>query len=105
MVLKCVNKGQGKSYVCPPRNHQTLAGLGAETVSFAPERSADLVALDETLSALDKLDARKCKAVELRYFAGLSMAEIAKSLDVSPVTVRSDLRMAEAWLYHEMRNG
>ena len=43
-----------------------------ETVSSAHERSADLIALDDALNALEKLDARKCKAVELRYFGGLS---------------------------------
>jgi len=75
-----------------------------EAVSFQPERSRDLVALDGGLRALEKLDPRKCKAVELRYFGGLSMDEIAQALAVSPVTVRRDLRMAEAWLRHEMRN-
>ena len=44
------------------------------------------------------------KAVELRYFAGLSMEETAQALDVSHRTVRRDLRMAETWLYHEMRS-
>ena len=62
------------------------------------------MALDSGLSALEKLDPRKCKAVELRYFAGLSMDEIAQALEISPVTVRRDLRMAEAWLHKEMRN-
>ncbi|MFZ0797349.1 MAG: ECF-type sigma factor [Terriglobales bacterium] len=76
----------------------------AEAVSFQPERSRDLVALDSGLKALERLDPRKCKAVELRYFGGLSMDEIAQALEVSPITVRRDLRMAEAWLHHEMRN-
>jgi RNA polymerase sigma factor (TIGR02999 family) len=75
-----------------------------EAVSFQPERSRDLVALDSGLKALEKLDPRKCKAVELRYFGGLSTDEIAQSLEVSPITVRRDLRMAEAWLHREMRN-
>jgi RNA polymerase sigma-70 factor, ECF subfamily len=75
-----------------------------EAVSFQHERSRDLVALDTGLNALEKIDPRKCKAVELRYFGGLSIDEIAQSLDVSPVTVRRDLRMAEAWLYQEMRS-
>jgi len=75
-----------------------------EAVSFQPEQSRDLVALDSGLRALEKLDPRKCKTVELRYFGGLSMDEIAQTLEVSPVTVRRDLRMAEAWLHHEMRN-
>jgi len=75
-----------------------------EAVSFQHERSQALVALDSSLNALEKLDPRKCKAIELRYFGGLSMDEIAQALDVSPVTVRRDLRMAEAWLHHEMRS-
>lgn len=74
-----------------------------EAVSFQHERSRDLVALDSGLNALEKLDPRKCKAVELRYFGGLSMDEIAQALNVSPVTVRRDLRMAEAWLHQEMQ--
>ena len=76
-----------------------------ETVSFGQERSPDLVALDDSLSALEKLDARKCRAVELRYFGGLSVDEIALALEVSRMTVRRDLTMAEAWLYQEMRSG
>jgi RNA polymerase sigma factor (TIGR02999 family) len=75
-----------------------------EAVSFHQQRSRDLVALDSALIALEKIDPRKCKAVELRYFGGLSMDEIAQTLDVSTITVRRDLRMAEAWLYQEMRN-
>ena len=65
-----------------------------QAVSFQPGRSRDLVALDVGLTALEKIDLRKCKAVELRYFGGLSMEEIAQSLEVSAVTVRRDLRMA-----------
>lgn len=74
-----------------------------EAVSFQPERSPDLVTLDDALSALEKLDPRKCRAIELRYFAGLSMDEVAQTLAVSPVTVRRDLRMAETWLHREMQ--
>jgi len=74
-------------------------------VSFEKERRGDLLALDGGLNELEKLDPRKCKAVELRYFVGLSMEEIAQTLAVSEVTVRRDLRMAEAWLQHEIEGG
>ena len=74
-------------------------------VSFQRERSRDVIVLDSCLNELEKLDPRKSKTIELRYFAGLSMDEIAQALDVSPVTIRRDLRMAEAWLYHEMQSG
>jgi len=76
-----------------------------EAVSFQQERSRDLVALDDGLTALEKFDPRKCRAVELRFFGGLSMDEIARTLDVSEITVRRDLRMAEAWLHREMQAG
>ena len=76
-----------------------------DAVSFHKERSRDLVALDTSLTELEKIDPRKCKAVELRYFGGLSTEEIAQALDVSSNTVLRDLRLAEAWLHQEMRTG
>jgi RNA polymerase sigma factor (TIGR02999 family) len=63
-----------------------------EAVSFRRERGPELVALDLGLQALEKLDGRKCKAVEPRYFGGLSMEEIAQALEVSPITVRRDYK-------------
>jgi len=74
-----------------------------EAASFCKERGGDLIALDTGLTDLEKIDPRKCKAVELRYFGGLAMEDIARMLEISPVTVRRDLRMAEAWLHKEMR--
>lgn len=74
-----------------------------QVVSFQSDRSGELVALDSGLHDLEKIDARKCKAIELRYFAGLSMDEIAQALNVSVETVRRDLRMAEAWLHNAMQ--
>ena len=75
-----------------------------QVVSFQADRSSDLVALDTSLKDLEKLDARKCKAIELRYFAGLSMDEIAQSMNLSVDTVRRDLRMAQAWLRSAMQS-
>ena len=72
-------------------------------VNFQENQTLDLLALDLGLTELEKFDPRKCKAVELRYFGGLSIEEVAQSLEVSAVTVRRDLKMAEAWLYNEMR--
>jgi RNA polymerase sigma factor (TIGR02999 family) len=75
-----------------------------EVVSIQSGQSGDLLALDSSLTALEKQDQRKCRAIELRYFGGLSMDEIAQTLDISLATLRRDLRMAEAWLQHEMQN-
>ena len=76
-----------------------------EAVGIQEERTFDVVALDCSLQAMEKFDPRKSRAIELRYFGGLSLDEIAQLLDVSPVTVRRDLRIAEAWLHHQMRRG
>jgi RNA polymerase sigma factor (TIGR02999 family) len=76
-----------------------------QAVSFERCRSGDLLALDSGLTALEKIDPRKCKAVELHYFGGLSTEEIAQALKVSAMTVRRDLRMAEAWLHSQMQSG
>jgi|SRR5215467_1058637 len=72
--------------------------------SFRQDNRSNLLALDRSLNELEKVDPRKCKAIELRYFGGLSMDETAQALGVSPMTVRRDLRMAEAWLYSEMQS-
>jgi RNA polymerase sigma factor (TIGR02999 family) len=76
-----------------------------DLVTFPDQRSFDVVALDSGLNAIEKFDPRKCKVIELRYFGGLSMDEIARVLEVSSVTVRRDLRIAEAWLHQEMQRG
>ncbi|HET9530100.1 MAG TPA: sigma-70 family RNA polymerase sigma factor [Blastocatellia bacterium] len=68
-------------------------------------RSADLVALDDALKALEKLNARQARVVELRFFGGLSFEETAEALNVSVRTAKLDWNRAEAWLYREMSRG
>ena len=68
-----------------------------------PER--DLVALDDALGELAKVDARKSKVVELRFFGGLSIDEAAEFLDVAPVTVKRHWTFARAWLHRELKSG
>ena len=64
-------------------------------------RSADLMALDDAMNALARLDARKAQVVEMRFFGGLSVEETAEVLGVSPITVMRDWSTAKAWLYRE----
>jgi RNA polymerase sigma factor (TIGR02999 family) len=68
----------------------------------SPERSVDLVALDEALNKLTTFDERQARVVELRYFSGLSIDETAEVLNVSNVTVRRDWNLAKAWLHQEI---
>ena len=69
-----------------------------EALAYAPERAGVFVALDDALNELAKLDERKVKILELRYFGGLEQEEIAGLLGISVPTIRRDQRMAEAWL-------
>lgn len=68
----------------------------------SPEKSIDLIWLDEALNELAKFDERQARVVELRYFSGLSIEETAEVLGVSNVTVRRDWNLAKAWLYQQM---
>jgi RNA polymerase sigma-70 factor, ECF subfamily len=68
-------------------------------------READLVALDEALDLLGKLNPRQCEVVEMRFFGGLSIDETAEVLRVSRGTVRRDWTIARAWLYRELSRG
>ena len=66
------------------------------------EKGQDLIALDDALHALAKLSERKSRVVELRFFGGLSVAETATVLDISPQTVMRDWKLARAWLRREL---
>jgi RNA polymerase sigma factor (TIGR02999 family) len=70
-------------------------------VSGAPDRS--ILALDEALTAFSQVAPRQAKVVELRYFGGLTEAEIVAALSISPRTVRRDWDLARAWLLRELR--
>jgi len=67
------------------------------------EPGRDLVALDDALEALAKVDERKSRMIELRFFGGLTVEETAAVFDVSPDTVKRDWRLAKAWLLRELR--
>lgn len=69
----------------------------------APDRAPEILALDEALTRLAKLDGRQSKIVELRFFAGLNEEETGNALGITARTVRRDWRIAKAWLYKELR--
>lgn len=67
-----------------------------------PERTADLVAIDDALNALATHDLRKSQIVELRFFGGLTVEETAEALKISPRTVKREWSLARAWLFSEL---
>jgi RNA polymerase sigma-70 factor (ECF subfamily) len=72
------------------------------TLEFYDSREIDVTALDEALQALEALDARQARIVELRFFAGLTVEETAELLEISPATVKRDWTLAKIWLRREL---
>jgi RNA polymerase sigma-70 factor (ECF subfamily) len=82
-------------------------GGGIESVTLhdvqgVAERTTDLLALDQALDRLARLNARQARVIELRYFGGMNVEEMAALLGVSPATISRDQKMAEAWLAHTL---
>src|SRR5450432_1051899 len=93
------------------RRHNLKRGQGVVHVSLdeaavvGSDAAPDLVALDDAMNALARLDPRKMRVIEMRFFGGLSVEETAVVLNVSPVTVMRDWNTAKAWLYRELGGG
>jgi RNA polymerase sigma-70 factor (ECF subfamily) len=73
-----------------------------EAMLLAPEKRAEVVAIDDALNALAAFDPKKSRIVELRYFGGLSVEETAEVLGIAPITVMREWNKAKAWLYREL---
>ena len=92
------------------RRHNNKRGRGLQRVPLedvglvvlAEDSETDLVALDEALIGLTRLDPRKAQIVEMRFFGGLTLEEISEVLKVSTGTIKRDWRAAKAWLYQEL---
>jgi RNA polymerase sigma-70 factor, ECF subfamily len=74
-----------------------------DVVLLSPDGPDKMLALDESLTRLEKLDGRQARIVELRYFGGLTVEEAAEILGVSPTTVRREWTSAKAYLYGELK--
>ena len=72
------------------------------TLEFYDSRKIDVTALDQALQALESLDERQARIVELRFFAGLTVEETAELLEISPATVKREWTLAKIWLRREL---
>lgn len=79
--------------------------LDDSIISLGQDKHVDVVALDDALKTLAKMDPRKSQVVELRFFGGLNFEEIAEVLKISQATAQRDWRTARAWLHRELRRG
>jgi len=74
-----------------------------DVLLVSPERTEEVLSVHESLSRLEKLDARQARIVELRYFGGLTVEEIAEVVRLSSKTVMRELNVAKAWLYGDLK--
>lgn len=81
--------------------HAVRVPLNEEQVR-SPRSQVDVLALDEALQSLLKIDSRKARVVELRYFGGLRIDEAAEALGISPETAKRDWKVAKSWLYQQL---
>jgi RNA polymerase sigma-70 factor, ECF subfamily len=75
-----------------------------EAFTITTEKDADLIALDEALRSLARIDERKARIVEFRFFGGLTIEETAEILKIAPITVMREWQRAKVWLYRELSN-
>lgn len=81
----------------------SVCKLSLQDAMITPkQQEIDVVALDDALQELAKIDARQSRVVELRFFAGLSLGEISEAMDMAPATVQRDWTVARAWLHREL---
>jgi len=74
-----------------------------EAIVFSEQQADELLAVDDSLNALTKIDPRQARVVELRFFGGLSVEEAADVLGVSPKTVKREWSVAKAWLAADLK--
>jgi RNA polymerase sigma factor (TIGR02999 family) len=79
-----------------------VIGLNEVDPAAVQPSRVDVLALDEALDALSSFDARQCRVVELRFFAGLNIPETADALGISTATVEREWAMAKAWLHQRL---
>jgi RNA polymerase sigma factor (TIGR02999 family) len=105
MLMRRILVDYAKSRQAAKRGGKVVKVPLAELVDLPETRDRDVVALDEALSRLAKIDPRQGKIVELRFFMGLDHEEIAEVLGVSVTTVKREWRLARLWLFRELGHG
>jgi RNA polymerase sigma-70 factor, ECF subfamily len=102
-IMRRILLNHARNKVCAKRGGGSMQ-ISIEGISIlSPEKTAVLIALDEALEQLSKFDKTKSRIVEMRYFGGMTVEEVADVLGLAPVTVAVHWRLAKAWLQNEIR--
>ncbi len=102
LLMRQILVDHARSHAAAKRGANATRLSLEEAAEFSREQASELVALDDALTSLARLDERKARVVELRHFGGLTVEEIAAALGVSTATVTREMRLAQAWLLREI---
>ncbi len=103
-MMRRILTNHAKSRNADKRGGKNLRIELDEAVIFATGRDVDLIGLDEALTELETVDAEQARIVELKFYTGLKVDEIAGLLGISESTVKREWRMAKAWLYEKLKS-
>ena len=101
-IMRHILLDRARRRVAAKRGGKALRVNPDEVPDLSSGRASELIALDDALNALTKVDPRKARVVELRFFGGLSVEETAEVLKISADSVMRDWRLARAWLLAEL---
>ena len=102
-MMRRILVDHARAHAAEKRGHDFQKLSLDENIDKAVERSEELVALDDALNNLIKIDEQKARIVELRYFGGLSVEETAEILGVTSITIKRHWRLTKAWLFGQMQ--
>ena len=98
-IIRRILVDHARSHACAKRGGELERAPLDEVLLDAKARGIEILALNEALDALSRMDPRQARVVELRYFGGLNAEETAEVLGITPVRVKRDWKSAKAWLY------
>jgi RNA polymerase sigma factor (TIGR02999 family) len=101
-VMRCILVDHARARLTAKRGGEAQRLSLEEAIDAPAPREVDLIALDDALTDLARFDPQQARIVELRYFGGLTIEEVAQVLDISPATVKREWHLARTWLHREI---
>ena len=104
-LMRTILVDHARSHACAKRGGGAFKLELDEALVVSQKKAAEVIALDDALKELARLDPQQSRIVELRFFGGLTVEETAEVLHLSPATIKREWSTAKAWLYHELSKG
>jgi RNA polymerase sigma factor (TIGR02999 family) len=104
-LMRTILVDHARSHACAKRGGGAFKLELDDALVVSQKKAAEVIALNDALNELVRLDPQQSRIVELRFFGGLTVEETAEVLHLSPATIKREWSTAKAWLYHELSKG